>query len=167
MRAGLLLGTWLLLAGCTEQDASTDDQVTRLETRAQKLAGWLKEIADRSAADELVVQLLFDDSVDLDLYVTDPNLETVYFASRESRSGGKMEGDVRCGDEAPRVETVRFPVPLPGRYRVGVDYPRSCGAGEQAAAFAVLARQAGRDLETRGVVTLQRFEVIVMEFDVD
>src|SRR2546425_12587999 len=42
------------------------------------------------------VTLLWSSPVDLDLYVTDPSLETVYFANSQSQTGGRLEQDVTC-----------------------------------------------------------------------
>ena len=75
------------------------------------------------------VELQFGAEADLDLIVTDPWYEEVYFGNSPSLLGGVFEGDRRCGDPAPRLEVVRFSPAPAGRYRVGVDYPIRCLAG--------------------------------------
>ena len=77
-------------------------------------------------AGALRVELAFGQDADLDLYVTDPLQETVYFANTPSQQGGVLLDDRRCDSPPPRIETVVFEHPPPGRYRVGVDYPRRC-----------------------------------------
>ena len=53
----------------------------------------------------LRVELVFSDDADLDLYVTGPDLETVYFANTPTRAGGALERDLRCdGEPGTRVE---------------------------------------------------------------
>lgn len=76
----------------------------------------------------LTVTLLWDAAVDLDLYVTDPAGETVYYANARSRSGGALERDARCAGRAggEQVERTRWTNAPAGRYRVGVDFPEAC-----------------------------------------
>src|SRR5262249_37927362 len=77
----------------------------------------------------VTVTLRWTASVDLDLYVTDPDLETAYFANPRTRSGGVLARDARCADGPPgaRTEQVHWTTPPRGRYRVGVDFPEVCG----------------------------------------
>jgi hypothetical protein len=89
------------------------------------------------AGTDLAVTLAWDAPVDLDLYVTEPGLETVYFANRKSAHGGALERDARCADDpgagadasapAARLETIRWAAPPPGLYRVAVDFIELCG----------------------------------------
>jgi len=115
----------------------------------------------------LAVSLTFGAAADLDLYVTDPHLETVYFANSPSRSGGWLDGDRRCDDEPPRVETVRFERPLPGRYRIGVDYPERCRAFKDPIPFLVRVGGKGLRKEHRATISLGRFEAVVLEFELE
>ena len=117
-----------------------------------------------AAAGAFVVRLAFDASADLDLYVTDPLTETVYFANTPVRSGGALAADRTCDDSPPRVETVVFERPPPGRYRIGVDHIRSCGA-VQPAPFAVRAQLGARRVDATGALPLGRFDPIVLELD--
>jgi len=111
----------------------------------------------------LQVALVFGDAADLDLYVTDPVQETVYFANSPSRSGGSLEADRRCDAPAPRVEVVRYEWPRAGRYRVGVDYPERCRAANDPIPFLVIIDAHGQRHERRGTIELGQFQSIVVE----
>src|SRR5262245_1845234 len=56
----------------------------------------------------LRVERHFGAEADLDLYVTDPLQETVYFANSPTRRGGRLEQDLRCDAATPRSEVVVF-----------------------------------------------------------
>ncbi|MGE3464932.1 MAG: hypothetical protein AB7I04_23750, partial [Pseudomonadales bacterium] len=101
---GATLACWLL-AGCAEP-APTADERAALTAEAGRLAGSLADLPV-AAPDGLVVRLMFDEHVDLDLYVTDPLLETVYFARHDSRTGGRIVSDVRCDTSGPRGGVIR------------------------------------------------------------
>ena len=98
------------------------------------------------APGELRVELVFGAGADLDLYVTDPAQETVYFANTPlAGSGGRLEADLRCDAAAtPRIETVVFASAPPGRYRVGVDRAGTCEAGGSAAERFLVTVEFGR-----------------------
>ena len=155
------------LFGCTgsdERDAA--EQAAELARQASDLAQQLdKQGTLRSG---VVVQLAFGKEADLDLYVTDPLLDTVYFARHESRTGGRIEADVLCETPGSRVEEVRFDAPWPGRYRVGIDHPRRCDGAKRPApaAYAVTAYADGKTYRASGSVALEQFAVVVLEFDV-
>ncbi|MCB1685790.1 MAG: hypothetical protein R3E82_02335 [Pseudomonadales bacterium] len=163
----LLIGVLPFVAGCAEPETSTEE-LRALEARATELAQLLSG-EESTGADAVVVRLKFDESVDLDLYVTDPLLETVYFARHESRTGGAISADVRCDTAGPRVEEIRFADPWPGRYRIGVDFPARCdGSKSRAPApYAVSVNANGTVYETHGLVNLKHFEVVVLEFELD
>ena len=118
------------------------------------------------AAGTLRVQLFFGAGADLDLYVTDPRQETVYFANTPSASGGALESDLRCGDPAERIERVRFTDPPPGRYRVGIDYPERCGARRGPAPYRVVVEGPDLRREVRGEIDLGHFQMVVLEMEV-
>ncbi len=102
------------------------------------------------------MRLAFCEEADLDLYVTDPAQETVYFANAVSAaSGGALEADLRCDAPAP-----------PGRYRVGVDHPGRCGSRRGPVPFVVVAEFGAQRLERRGEVALGQFLPVVLEFEV-
>jgi len=116
----------------------------------------------------LRVRLVFADAADLDLYVTGPLLETVYYANTPSKIGGELANDERC-DAPPgiRVETVTFAAAPPGRYRVGVDFPERCRLPARRVAFAVVVEGVGLHREHAGEIELGVFEPLVLEFAVD
>jgi hypothetical protein len=136
---------------------------------AERLRAWLEQsLAARpsSSPGPLRVTLAFAADVDLDLYVTDPSQETVYFANTPSRSGGRLEADLQCGDPAAgeRAERVRFAAPPPGRYRISVDHPRSC-AGPRVAGYAIAVEHGGRITFETGSVRPREFRLIGLEFE--
>ena len=133
---------------------------------SQPLAARLQAAVVEAPAGALVVQLSFDASADLDLYVTDPLQETVYFANTPSRSGGALDRDRTCKDPAPRVETIVFERPLPGRYRIGVENAEPCGAASSAP-FAVRATRGEQRSESSGALPARRFEPIVLELEIE
>jgi hypothetical protein len=124
------------------------------------------------AASGARVLLLWSEPVDLDLYVTEPSLETVYFANPSAQTGGRLERDVTCGTirsepkGEPLFEEVRWNESGPGRYRVGVDFVDACGSGTEETAFRVVAEISGERREWSGMVRRERFQAIVVEFDV-
>lgn len=83
--------------------------------------------------DELLVVLEWKSPVDLDLFVTGPDGETIYFGNRTARSGHKMDKESDCHSkvlpEGIYRETASIPVAMPGRYRVSVDYILDCNTG--------------------------------------
>ena len=116
----------------------------------------------------LRVTLLWSQPADLDLYVTDPRQETVYFANAESGTGGRLERDQSCGDPpAPFRETVVWQSPPAGRYRVGVDYHDACGRSRRAVAFRVVVDVRGRREEATGWLEPAEFRYAALELDVE
>lgn len=115
----------------------------------------------------LRVRLAFGPEADLDLYVTDPLQETVYFANNPSRSGGRLLADVRCDTKERREETVIFDRPASGVYRVGVDFPEACGKALDPVPFVVVLEAGGKRWERRGTIRLGSFEYVVLETAVE
>ncbi len=121
------------------------------------------------ADDALHVFLTWSAPADLDLYVTDPAGETLYFGNNPTRSGARLDRDARCESGGPgrnALEHAAFAAPVPGRYRVGVDYLQDCGIEMETVAFRVLV---GRRTEQRGAVGVAQrghFNVVVLEFQV-
>lgn len=115
------------------------------------------------------MRLAFGADADLDLYVSDPARETVYYANTPAKSGGALEADRRCAHPAPRVERVRWDAPPPGRYRVGVDAPHRCAAhaaDRGAVVYVVAVDRPGRPaLLHRGRIAPVRFDPVVLELD--
>ncbi len=122
--------------------------------------------AEPPAAASVRVRLAFGAEADLDLFVSDPLQETVYFANDVSKSGGRLDVDRRCEAPAPRVETVTFEAAPTGRYRVGVDYPRGCeGRGPRRVPFAIAIEEGTRRTMHRGVISRGVFLIEVARFD--
>jgi cytochrome c oxidase cbb3-type subunit 3 len=125
---------------------------------------------------ELVVQLAHSADVDLDLYVTDPLLETVYFANKTGKSGGTISADSRCDTALPEdrqlhIEEVRFSAPLSGHYRVGVDYPNRCDANgatgfEDRAAYSLSVLHLGERQNVQGSVGYRFYELAAFDFEI-
>jgi hypothetical protein len=124
-------------------------------------------IAAAPADGALYVALAWALPVDLDLYVTDPTGETLYFANNPTRTGARLEHDARCGAlGAAPIERMRFPVAAPGRYRVGVDFIDACGDASGAVPFRVAVDRGPVRTEAEGTAAPSQFKVIVLEFDV-
>ncbi len=121
--------------------------------------------AEGRAPGSLRVRLAFGEEADLDLFVTDPRLETVYFGNTPSLGGGVLAKDQRCEDPGPRVERVTFADPAPGRYRVGVEFAKSCGRVRGAVPFTLEVETDGRRREESGEVEPNAFLPIVLEFE--
>ena len=112
----------------------------------------------------LRVSLLWDAPVDLDLYVTTPTGETIYYANR----GDAFVRDARCADArgATLLEEARWRSPAPGRYRVGVDFPEACGDRVTEAPYRIVVDAGGRRDDHTGTAHLLvrqpvAFEVVV------
>jgi hypothetical protein len=153
------------LLGCAEGGGGAQAEQMALATQADELAAELG--GTLAEGTELIVRLAFGEEADLDLYVTDPLLDTVYFARHESRTGGRISADVRCDSSGSRIEEVRFDAPWAGRYRVGVDHPKRCdGASPPApAAYAVTAQVDGKTYSASGSVAVEQFQLVVLEFE--
>ena len=153
----------------TARSVFNADQRARLDGLHAALAEPVPPALSRG----LLVRLAFDDAADLDLFVTDPNQESVYFANSLARSGGRLVDDRRCDDPSPRVEAVSYPSPTPGRYRVGVDFHRRCRESslsdeeEKQGLYVVRVDEGGRVLEREGMAIPGHFEVIAIEFEVE
>jgi hypothetical protein len=98
----------------------------------------------------LEVELKWQSPVDLDLFLTDPNGETVYFANRMAKSGAKMGQESGCAqltEAGPFRETAKIPKAMLGRYRVSVDFIKDCGSKALSADFETILRGPnGREL---------------------
>ncbi len=158
----------LWAGGCSDPELARKQLQERLDDRGEELNLMLNEANSNrlQEASGLLVQLAFGAEADLDLYVTDPLLETVYFANHKSKSGGQISDDMRCDKQPFRIEEVRFHAPMPGRYRVGVDHPGQCNGNKEPAAYVISVLQNGIRQEVRGSVSLRQFDVIVLEFEV-
>jgi len=159
---GAALGACALLGACGEGPPpgppvpAAPTWTAERSAEAEALATRLSALREASP-DEIRVHLAFGPEVDLDVYVTGPLEETVYYANSPSGIGGELLEDRRCAHEGVRVETVRFPL-RPGAYRVGVDYPLP---------FALLVETPSGREGLRGLAAHQVFEPVVFEFDLE
>ena len=82
--------------------------------------------------DKLLVTIQWNSRVDLDLFLTGPAGETIYFGNRKARAGYMMREESDCKtmslSSKPYHETALIPAARVGRYRVSVDYILSCGS---------------------------------------
>jgi uncharacterized protein YfaP (DUF2135 family) len=117
----------------------------------------------------LRVALAWSAPVDLDLYLTDPTWETVYFANTPSRTGGHLLRDTRCHEVATDdhvfVEIAGISAALPGHYRVGVDFIDACTAARDPVGFRIIVDYGNQHRETTGTIQLATFQPIVLEFE--
>jgi hypothetical protein len=117
----------------------------------------------------LHISLTWDAPVDLDLYVTDPLGETLYFANNPTRAGAQLEQDARCATlpaHGPAIERARLLVPLPGRYRVGVDFIDACGASVTTVPFRIAVDRGTAHRGASGTIGPGQFVVVAIEIDV-
>lgn len=136
------LGAGLLLAGCASSPPVP-------VASPAPVAAALPE--PPVAAHGLAVHLVWTGPADLDLFVTDPADETFSV----DRPGGVVAGDAGCTDGAEHgegVETARWTAPAAGRYRVGVDFAATCGAGGSVP-YRVLVDVAGARRRVDGTAT--------------
>jgi len=163
-----LLATSLACAGTTDGPspaaAPAPPDWTETTTQAADALVAVLDALPRSDPGEIAVRLAFPAAADLDLYVSDPLDETVYYANTPVRSGGKLDADRRCEHAAPRVETIRFAAPLPGRYRVGVDFQHACDEGAEVVPWAISIEAHGERRLLRGLAEWSVFASRVDEF---
>lgn len=151
MRAWLTAVGWLVMvaAGCTSKPAPNPGLTVQ---------------------SGLTVVLQWDAPVDLDLYVTDPLGETAFFDNRALRSGLQLQRDARCaasGGMTSNAEIVAAEHPLPGRYRISVDFSDSCTSpNDRPVEFRVRARFGSGLEEVTGIGHFQRFNSAVLEVEI-
>lgn len=115
------------------------------------------------------VALTWSAPVDLDLYVTDPSGEALYFGNNPTRAGARLEQDARCATVtagAPAIERSSLPTPAAGRYRIGVDFIDACGSGIDVVPFRVAVDGVGVRGDAQGTIRPSEFKVVVLEFEV-
>jgi hypothetical protein len=83
---------------------------------------------------DIQVTVSWDTGADVDLHVIDPSGFEIYWASRQSPSGGELDLDsnAACAGDNVRNENISWPIGTApqGDYTVRVDYWSSCGAPE-------------------------------------
>jgi hypothetical protein len=89
------------------------------------------EPGTRVGTGDVRVTITWTNRNDIDLYVTDPSLERIWYADRQSPSGGFLDVDANanCGTTTDRpVENVFWPTggSPSGSYRIEIDYYRQC-----------------------------------------
>ena len=104
---------------------------------------------------DVQVTLTWQADVDVDLYVTDPAGDTVYYGNRRVSSGGELDRDNMCGDfEWGRPENVYWPqagAPA-GTYSVKVRYYGSCASEDPNVAWTVRVIAGGAAQSFTGVL---------------
>jgi hypothetical protein len=81
------------------------------------------------------ITLHWNTGADIDMYVTDPMNETIYYGDTTSSSGGVLDQDARgnCRTDQPNptIENVYWNAPNPpsGSYRVQLHYWGECNSG--------------------------------------
>lgn len=130
--------------------------------------------AIEAAGRSLTVEIAWTEPVDLDLFVTGPEGETVYFGNRLARGGIRMGVETGCRElstKAPSfVETAVIPGAAAGRYRLSVDYIRDCGAARilDVPFTARLLDAGGRELgRSEATVGYRVLETVGWEFELE
>ncbi|MBW7933863.1 MAG: hypothetical protein H3C62_09685 [Gemmatimonadaceae bacterium] len=82
---------------------------------------------------EIQTNVTWDTKADVDLHLIDPSGKEIYYASRNSPTGGQLDLDSNagCGTDGPRAENIFWGdgIIVPhGEYILRVDYWSSCGA---------------------------------------
>jgi hypothetical protein len=100
---------------------------------------------------DVQVTLVWQNRADLDLYVTDPSGEIVYYGNDTSASGGQLDRDANypCGQvTSPAAENVFWPTGSApsGTYTAEVGYTSDCGV-EGTTTFRLVIQVAGRVVE--------------------
>ena len=123
--------------------------------------------------DRLRIDLEWQAPVDLDLFLTGPDGETIYFGNRDARAGYKMQGESNCktvaSSSGPYRESAIIPAAKVGRYRVSVDYILNCGSDitEAGALVTLYDAVAGLKLGSKDIIVKQQeLKTVAWEFEV-
>jgi hypothetical protein len=119
-------------------------------------------------AGRLQIILAWDQVSDLDLHVTCPNGQHLFFGN-ESTCGGRLDVDRNAGASgatSQAVENATWPAPAPGRYRIEVDPYALRGARQ--VPYRITVRQAGKpDQVFQGVARAGQPRQFVADITVD
>jgi hypothetical protein len=86
-------------------------------------------VGDFPANGRIQIELTWDGDADLDLHVTDPYGETLYYFHPNSQSGGTFEDDRECYNNNGQPERVLYNDgnAAAGNYQISIHYFRPCG----------------------------------------
>jgi hypothetical protein len=86
-------------------------------------------VGDFPGNGRIQIELTWDGNADLDLHVTDPYGETIYYFHPNSQSGGTFEDDRECYNNNGQAERVIYNdgSAAAGNYQISVHYFRACG----------------------------------------
>lgn len=79
----------------------------------------IRLVTEKGQSDLKVILFWDTNHTDVDLWVTDPNNERVYYAHKRSKIGGTLDIDITTG-YGP--ETFTLPAAIPGEYTVQIQY---------------------------------------------
>jgi hypothetical protein len=119
-QAGVTIVESQCQAGASEACNGLDDNC---DGRIDEGCGW--------QSGQIQITSAWNTGADIDLYVTDPFGETIYYGHRQASSGGVLDHDARgaCVSGGDTIENVYWtsPRPPPGTYQVELHYWGSCG----------------------------------------
>lgn len=119
--------------------------------------GWSRLGATGSG--DVKVTLTWDTTADLDLYVTEPNGETISYLNRSSSTGGQLDRDDRDGFGPENIFWPTGSAPS-GQYSVTVKH----FSGALPSTYTVVVVVGGASSEYSGTLTTNREEHFVTEF---
>lgn len=123
--------------------------------------------------DTLRIELTWKAPVDLDLFVTGPSGETIYFGNKQSKIGDKLIEESNCESLTSKPSHLREAVLIPaaqgGKYRVSVDFIFQCQSSLDQADAKLSLFNAQTDTKlTQHTITVRRevLNTVAMEFEV-
>jgi hypothetical protein len=120
LQAGVTQSTVQCVPGAAEACNGLDDNC---DGRIDEGCGW--------ASGAIQITASWDTGADIDLHVTDPSGFEIYYADRQSPTGGILDHDARgaCVPGTGTIENVYWSTPTPprGQYYVELHYWGDCG----------------------------------------
>lgn len=123
---------------------------------------------------DVQVSVSWNEDVDVDLYVVDPNGETIYYGSPSSSSGGDLDLDSNpsCSIDGIRNENVTWPLgeAPSGTYEVRLNLYADCGIDQTS--WVVTVQAVGRTYRWEGVLEApglgggEEAGILIARFDV-